>query len=284
MLHNPWNLFLDKLSGVTKLPKAWQAYQEWFTDPANTKLIVNIVAEQWEKQVVDGMTVDGPNAGLQMAVACKLFQALDPEVREEWKEKARDVADYNKKEYVNLLKAPPSKDPVERQLGPMPRNNRQLGTLNLSWQKNLDANPVVWLHWDAKKFKEQVQDFFLDFLYTAYTVTDCKNARLPEEGSDIEGWLYGFDNELKGINQDLDDISDSSSSSEDSEAKDQPDAIAAPPRKCKHVAAKDSNVAKGTKKLVQHGGKDSNQENLPAHDDGMDEGSKGCVDEACNQD
>ncbi len=60
--------------------------------------------------------MDGPNAGLRMAVVHELFQALEAEVQEQWKEKARDIADHNKREYVNLLKAPPLKDPVERQL------------------------------------------------------------------------------------------------------------------------------------------------------------------------
>ncbi len=51
-----------------------------------------------------------------MAVARELFQALPPEQREEWKVKVRDVTDHNKSEYVNFLKAPLSKDPVERQM------------------------------------------------------------------------------------------------------------------------------------------------------------------------
>lgn len=80
MLHDPWNLFLAKLSGVTKPPKAWQVYQKWFTNPANTKLIANVMVERWEKQVTDGTTTDSPNVGLQMAVMRELFQALDPEV------------------------------------------------------------------------------------------------------------------------------------------------------------------------------------------------------------
>ncbi|KAK0437896.1 hypothetical protein EV421DRAFT_1738840 [Armillaria borealis] len=307
MLHDPWNLYLAKLAGITKPPKARQAYQEWFTEPANTKLIANIVAERWDKQVADGTTTDGPNAGLQMAVARELFQALDPEVREEWKEKARDVVDHNKREYVNLLKAPLSKDPVERQLcinnlpafaapllrgisertglavfmivgGPMPRNNGQLGTLNLSWRKNLEDKPVAWPHWDAKRFKEQVQDFFLDFLHTAYTADDCEKAQLPEGGSQDAGELYGFDDELKGVNQDLDDVLDSSS--EEEEAEEQPDATASPPRKHKRVAAKGSNVAKATKESVQRGGKGFNKENLPACDGEIDEGSGVCANES----
>ncbi len=96
MLHDPWNLFLAKLASVTKLSKVQQAYQEWFTNPTNTKLIANVVAEWWEKQVMDGMTADALNVGLWTAVARKLSQALDPEVWEEWKKKARDVADQNK--------------------------------------------------------------------------------------------------------------------------------------------------------------------------------------------
>ncbi len=138
---------------------------------------------------------------------------------------------------------------------------------SLSWQKNLDDKPVAWPHWDVKRLKEQVQDFFLDFLHTA---DDCEKAHLPEGGSQD---VYGFNDELKGVNQDLDDVSDSS-------AKEQPNTTASPPHKHKHMAVKGSKAAKVMKESVQHGGKGSNNENLPACNGEIDEVNRACANES----
>lgn len=51
-----------------------------------------------------------------MAVTREIFQSLPTEVHDEWKMKAKDVADRNRAEYLSMLMAPPSKDPVQRQL------------------------------------------------------------------------------------------------------------------------------------------------------------------------
>ncbi|KAK0449366.1 hypothetical protein EV421DRAFT_1732637 [Armillaria borealis] len=282
MLNDLWNLFLAQLASITKPPKARQAYQKWFTDETNRKLVAAVVDEHWEKQLADGSASGSPNV-------------LPLAEQEEWKVKVRDVADHNKSEYLNLLKALPSKDPVERQMcinnlpafavpllwgiskrmglvvfmivgGPMLKNKGQLGTLNLSWQKNLDAKPVVWPNWDAKKFKDQVQDFFMDFLQTAYSPDDCTKAQLPDSGGARsllkDNGLYLFDNELEGINKDLDNVSDSLSDDDDtSDIEHHPDPMASPPRKHQHVSGKGSKAAKGGEKGTANG-EDSNKENV----------------------
>lgn len=109
----------------------------------------------------------------------------------------------------------------------------------MSWGKNLDAKPVVWPLWNEKCFKENVQDIFLEYLQTAFTDKDCAFGKLPEtvDGKPVqlEEGLYSFNNKLKGLNKDLDDISDSSSEGETLEDK----PLEKPP-KHKHTAKGDS--------------------------------------------
>ncbi|KAK0429914.1 hypothetical protein EV421DRAFT_1744766 [Armillaria borealis] len=223
-----------------------------------------------------------------MAVARELFKELPAEVCEEWRTKARDAASHNKVEYLNLLKAPPSKDPIDRQEcinnlpafvapllkgihertglhvfmfmgGVMPKQKGELGTF-LSWGKNFEPNPVTWPQWDEDRFKENVQDFYIEYLRTAYSDEDRERAKLLESSGHTVGLsdsgLYTFDDELKGVNQDLNKVSDSSSEDSESEAE-QPQRK----RKCR-VVADDSGkrVTKGGKKSPDHNDVKDNQE------------------------
>ncbi|KAK0421785.1 hypothetical protein EV421DRAFT_1746086 [Armillaria borealis] len=291
LLNDPWNLYLTQLASITRPPKARQAYQEWFTDDTNKKLVAAVVQERWEKELADGSASGGPNVNLRMAVAHELFQALPPEEWEEWKAKARDIADHNRAEYFNLcinnlpafaallLQGMSKRTGLSVFMivgGPMLKNKGVLGTLNLSWGKNLEPKPVAWPKWDKKKFKEQVQDFFLDFLHTAYTPDNCANTQLPESGGTHstlnDNSLYSFDNELKlkGINEDLDEVSDSSSEDDDtSDGERQPDPMASPPHKRQCVSGKARKV-KGKKGTTGDEEDSSNKENAAIRDDGPD--------------
>ncbi|PBK60939.1 hypothetical protein ARMSODRAFT_1026029 [Armillaria solidipes] len=186
-----------------------------------------------------------------MAVAHELFQKLPPEEREEWKAKAKDTADHNQAEYRNLLKAPPSKDPVQCQLcinnfpafavpllkgisectglhvfmflgGPMLKQKGELGTMSLSWGKNNEPKPVGWPEWNETRFKEKVQDFYMEYLCTVYTEADKDLARLPDAAGGSMDGLIMMNNALKGMNEDLAEVSDSSSDEESSDDDDRP--------------------------------------------------------------
>ncbi len=87
----------------------------------------------------------------------------------------------------------------------------------------------------------------------AYSPNDCANAQLPESGGTCstldDSGLYSFDDELelKGINEDLDEVSDSSSEDDDmSDGEGWPDPIASPPRKRQCVSGK-ARKARGRK-------------------------------------
>ncbi len=96
-------------------PKARQAYQEWMMEANNTAAVALKVEEWWGEELKKGKTGQ-PNAEIWMAVTREIFQSLPTEVHDEWKMKAKDVADRNRAEYLSMLMAPPSKDPVQRQL------------------------------------------------------------------------------------------------------------------------------------------------------------------------
>ncbi len=110
----------------------------------------------------------------------------------------------------------------------------------------------------------------------AYSPNDCANAQLPESGGtrstlDDSG-LYSFDDELelKGINEDLDEVSDSSSEDDDmSDGEGWPDPIASPPRKRQCVSGK-ARKAKGKKGTTSDEEDSSNKENSAIRDDGVD--------------
>lgn len=145
------------------------------------------------------------------------------------------------------------------------------------WQKNLDTKPVAWPNWDAKKFKNQVQDFFMDFLQTAYSPDDCTKAQLPDSGGIRslikDSGVYSFDDELEGLNECLDNVSDSSSDDNDtSDVERHPDPMASPPRKHQCVSRKGSKAAKGGKKGTTNG-KDLNKENMVGGDGRADGGA-----------
>ncbi|PBK90891.1 hypothetical protein ARMGADRAFT_1031989 [Armillaria gallica] len=143
--------------------------------------------------------------------------------------------------------------------GPMLKKKGELGTLNLSWSKNLEAKSMAWPNWNEKKFKESIQDFFLKYLQTAYTAEDWVSMEMPG-GTPLElleAGLYVMDEELKGPNQNLDKVSDSLSEEE----SDDPGCSSSPVHKHKHWN-KSMKESKGTRKTQRGKAKATNNDSL----------------------
>ncbi|PBK66557.1 hypothetical protein ARMSODRAFT_977471 [Armillaria solidipes] len=186
---------------ITKPLKACQAYQEWMVE--NVDAIAAETKKQWEKAVLEGAT-GRPGVGVRMGVARNLFAELSEVQQAEWKVKAKETAEANKREYQNALKAPPSKDPWKHELcisglpafvapilkgihertglnivmlvgGPIPKEGGEIGTMNEGDRK---AAALPDIHGDV--------------------------SLMPDNG------LYMLDEDLPGLVENLDDVSDSS--------------------------------------------------------------------------
>ncbi len=107
-VNDPYTIFLMQLAGITKLPKACQAYQEWMVQ--NVDAVAAETKKWWDKAMLEG-AIGRPGARVCMGVARGLFAKLPKVQQAEWKVKAKETAEGNKCKYQNALKAPPSKDP-----------------------------------------------------------------------------------------------------------------------------------------------------------------------------
>ncbi|KAK0246134.1 hypothetical protein EDD85DRAFT_783835 [Armillaria nabsnona] len=87
----------NELVEIMKPPKAQQAYQEWM-----------------DEAIMNGAT-GRPMAEIHMGTAWDLFAELTEVEQAEWKDRAKETAEANKRKYQNALKAPPLKDPKECQ-------------------------------------------------------------------------------------------------------------------------------------------------------------------------
>lgn len=94
--------------------------------------------------------------------------------------------------------------------------------ISLSWGKNNKPKPVGWPEWNGTWFKEKVQDFYLEYLRTAYTEADIDLMRLPDAVGGSMDNLITMDDVLKGSNEDLAEVMDSSSDEESSGDNDIP--------------------------------------------------------------
>ncbi|PBK63851.1 hypothetical protein ARMSODRAFT_1023752 [Armillaria solidipes] len=238
-LNDPYTILLAQLVGITKPPKARQAYQEWMVEDGKNSVAMK-TKERWDEAVINGAT-GGPRAGIRMGAARDLFAELTEAERAGWKDRAKETAEANKHEYQNALKAPPSKDPRERQLcisglpafaapilkgihertglnvvllvgGPIPSEGGEIGTMNLAYGKNQEPMPVPWPKWKEQEFKG-ILTHYRDFLSTVYSEGDRKAAALPSLGDDApliqdEG-LYMLEEDFPGLTENLDDVSDS---------------------------------------------------------------------------
>ncbi|PBK85191.1 hypothetical protein ARMGADRAFT_1087640 [Armillaria gallica] len=238
IINDPYTIFLAQLAGITRPLKSWQAYQEWMVHHSTE--VAKKTDEVWEAALRNGETRK-PGAGVRMGAARSLFSELTQDGQDIWKAKAKEMAERNKHKYQNALKALPLKSPRERQLcilglpaflapilkgihdqtglnvvmlvgGPMPCDGGEIGTMNLVYRKNQEPTPVSWPQWKKQEF-DKILLHYCDFLNMVYSNEDRKTATLLEDDmNDPSLWedgLFLLDDKLKGLTEDLDDVSDS---------------------------------------------------------------------------
>ncbi len=85
--------------------------------------------------------------------------------------------------------------------------------ISLVYRKNQEPTPVSWPQWKKQEF-DKILLHYRDFLNMVYSNKDRKTAALLEDDMNDpslrEDSLFSLDDELKGLTEDLDDISDSS--------------------------------------------------------------------------
>ncbi|KAK7020342.1 hypothetical protein R3P38DRAFT_2535224 [Favolaschia claudopus] len=267
-LKDPFAILLAKLSGLTAPPKARQAYQQFMREAYADK-IAPVVAEEWRKEVEarassgvvgEEESTKEPKAGFRAAVARKVFAALSTAEREGYAARAKAEAAAAKEEYVKSLKSPPSQTPEARQRcinglsefmapilrgintatglhatlimgGPIPEFSGELRTIHLSYGQNRTVAADHWPQWDKARFADNVSQFMLEYLNTAFTPEDCAKYALGQP-ADLDAAQYTIDG------RDSDSESDSDSDDSDSES----DASAASdddrPRKKRKISSK----------------------------------------------
>lgn len=109
---DPYGVLLAKLCGVTRPPKARQAFQEW--QVANGDLVHDAVERSWAKDSESGKVTGKLGAGYRQTVARTMFLALPAGEREKWAKQAKANAEVAKAEYKAAMEAPPSDNPSAR--------------------------------------------------------------------------------------------------------------------------------------------------------------------------
>ncbi|KAK7000640.1 hypothetical protein R3P38DRAFT_3218926 [Favolaschia claudopus] len=253
-LKDPYAILLAKLSGLTSPPKARQAYQQFMRE-AYTDKIAPAVAREWQVELanrhesgqIGEEDVKEPKAGFRAAVARKLFASLSTAEREGYASRAKAEAATAKSEYVQALKDPFSKAPEARQRcinglsefvapilrgingatglhatlvvgGPIPEFGGELRTIHLSYGQNRTAAADHWPQWDKNRFSENVSQFMIEYLKTAYTSEDCARSALGQT-VDLDSAQYTID----GRTPESDSDSDSDDSESDSDSDDETD-------------------------------------------------------------
>ncbi|KAK6980529.1 hypothetical protein R3P38DRAFT_2579910 [Favolaschia claudopus] len=292
-LKDAFAVLLAKLSGLTSPPKARQAYQQFMRESYAEK-IAPIVAEEWQKELesrarsgVVGEEEPGkePKAGFRAAVARKVFAALSTAEREGYAARAKADAAAAKEEYVQALKNPPPQTPEARQRcinnlsefmapilrginaatglhatlivgGPIPEFGGELRTIHLSYGQNRTAAADHWPQWDKNRFADNVSQFMLEYLSTAFTPEDCAKSALGQP-SDLDAAGYTINPE--GSDSESDSDSDDSESDSDDSENDASDGDR--PRKKRKVTTK--GRAKENKALNQGNGDSSGAQPKP---------------------
>ncbi|KAK7050131.1 hypothetical protein R3P38DRAFT_3173191 [Favolaschia claudopus] len=255
-LKDPWALYLAKLSGILTARKARQGYQQYMHESYSTD-IDPVVQARWKAKFTDEdapPTTKGIDANFRATVARELFKELPEEEQEAIRQRARDEAQKEKEEYIKKMKDGPSKAPADRQVcidnlgvfmtnvhrgvhertglvgfsvfgGPMPASGGELRTLTISHGMNREVPPCHFPQWSKARFGREVLDFMKEWLKTAYTAEDCREAALPSNDAEgdadpLAGAKYKIDdNEDLGWGSD-DDSDASSTSASDSEDDD----------------------------------------------------------------
>ncbi|KAJ7144888.1 hypothetical protein C8R43DRAFT_1130311 [Mycena crocata] len=250
---DPYAVILAKLSGLAPPPKARQAYQQYMAKSYAEK-IAPVVAERWAEahENNDAETVGRkePKAGYRASIARKLYAALPADEKETIAGRAKVEAASAKAAYEKALKDPPPNTPAERQRcidalpdfmapilrgikeytglksvfiagGPMPKFSGELRTVHVAYGRNRTAARDHFPQWDRERFSRNVLKFFVEYLHTAYTATECTDAALTS----LSQAAYT----IKPDNSDLDSADDDSA--EESDSDDASDSSNLAPRK-----------------------------------------------------
>ncbi|KAJ7106114.1 hypothetical protein C8R43DRAFT_1140601 [Mycena crocata] len=249
---DPWAVYLAKLAGINAPPKARQAFQQYMHESYDTE-IAPAVEARWAAVscvTADGSSLQskkGPDAPFRAQVTRNLFKELSEDKQRELQVRAKDEAKTARKEYIAAMKKGPSKNPEDRQKcidnlgafmstllcvytglysfavfgGPIPEFGGELRTFHVSHGRNHGGSACQFPYWAKERFNRDILDFMKEWLETAFSPIECKEAALPTpEGEDsLAGAKYmpqdlGFDN---GLNTDGETNSSSSGSSSDND-------------------------------------------------------------------
>ncbi|KAK7023738.1 hypothetical protein R3P38DRAFT_2531182, partial [Favolaschia claudopus] len=242
---DPWALLLSKLAGVTVPPKARQGYQQYMHEAYESE-IKPVVEARWKASNVeeDGVTLKtakGPRAPFRAEVARELFKELSEDQQDDIRARAKAEALAERTEYLKRMKSMPSKSPEDRQRcidnlgafmtevlkgvfeytglasfavfgGPMPAFEGELRTLTVAYGRNLGPNACHFPQWAKPRFGKEVLGFMREWLPTAYTPADCKEAALPKPSDD--------EDPLARAKYTIDDVDDSSDGDNDTSSSD----------------------------------------------------------------
>ncbi|KAK7012744.1 hypothetical protein R3P38DRAFT_3208578 [Favolaschia claudopus] len=286
-LRDPYAILLAKLSGLTAPPKARQAYQQYMREEYSSKIAPQ-VAEDWQKELASragSMSVGDdpksrePKAGFRAAVARKMFAALPNAEQQAYAARAKAEAAEAKQAYVQALKDPPSQSPEARQKcidsasefvapilrginaatglhatlimgGPIPEFGGELRTVHVSYGQNHTAAADHWPQWDKNRFSDQVLQFMIEYLGTAYTHDERAKAALGSAAS-LADAPYTMSQE-PGSDSESDSGSDSDSSDSDSDESVDSDADQ-PPRKKRKTSGKRAEKPSPPVRTVSNG-------------------------------
>ncbi|CAK5277261.1 unnamed protein product [Mycena citricolor] len=281
---NPFAILLGKLSGLTRAPRARQPFQQFQRESWADKIAPVVAVRRAE------LPSGAPyRAGFRAGVARELFAGLTEEEREGLKQRATAEAEMKKQEYLDGLKAEPSREPLDvhnairaiRSVmnpilegihkrtglqahlicgGPTPEFGGEIRTHIISYGENNDAVPVSWAEWDEERFTQNVRKFFIEYLHTVYTAEDTAAAALPQHVLDTlihQGDLYTMPKEKPrgddGPSSDNDD-DDEDVNSTDSDSDMDAVALANAVKKKKARYAKEKS-GKGSSTTKQKAGK-----------------------------
>ncbi len=101
-----------KLNGVARPAKARQAMQQFQVE--NREACQTAIAARWKAAVTSGTKRGRQKPSFRQKVVRDMFAKLTNEEREAYTGRAKSEAEAAKAEFLRVVKAPPSQDPVNR--------------------------------------------------------------------------------------------------------------------------------------------------------------------------
>ncbi|KAJ7800486.1 hypothetical protein B0H14DRAFT_3490662 [Mycena olivaceomarginata] len=279
---DPFAVLLAKLSGLSAPPKARQAFQQYMRECYDDS-IAPVVADRWaDERSKDSAIADRTKelkAGFRAQVARELFADLPSDEQKVFGERAKKQAAEAKAAYLSTLNSPPPATAEARQNcianlhnfvgpilqgihgytglhatlivgGPMPSQGGELGTLHFSYGRNKAALSQHWGQWDKARFTNNVQNFMVDYLKTAYTAQDCLDAALPSTGG-LDGARYVIETAQEDVSDSDSDLDSESDSDSDTDLDEEHTARTRKKRKTEGLGtAQPTARAKGKRKAI----------------------------------